>query len=75
MGRTEQEFLTTLETYVSITIDRLADGRTDASEELDVLLKMVRQRRAELEGCAAWLIKQDKEKDNGWSDRVYESMA
>ena len=55
MARTEKDFLNTLETYVKITQDRLRDGRIiDAHDELQIIEKMISQRKDEVNGTAAW---------------------
>lgn len=53
--RHERDFLETLQTYVKVTQARLKDGRIiDAHEELQVIEKMISQRKEEVNGTAAW---------------------
>lgn len=51
----ERDFLETLQTYVKVTQARLRDGRIiDAHEELQIIEKMISQRKEEVNGTAAW---------------------
>lgn len=53
--RHERDFLETLQTYVKVTQARLMDGRIiDAHEELQIIEKMISQRKEEVNGTAAW---------------------
>ena len=53
--RHERDFLETLQTYIKVTQARLRDGRIiDANEELQIIEKMISQRKEEVNGTAAW---------------------
>lgn len=59
--RHERDFLETLQTYVKVTQARLRDGRIiDANEELQIIEKMISQRKDEVNGTAAWEIIREK---------------
>ena len=59
--RHERDFLETLQTYVKVTQSRLRDGRIiDANEELQIIEKMISQRKEEVNGTAAWEIIREK---------------
>lgn len=53
--KTEKEFLNTLETTLSVIRRQIREGRSqDIDGDLEIISRMTRQRRIEIEGKAPW---------------------
>lgn len=53
--KTEKEFLNTLETTLSVIRRQIREGRSqDIDGDLEIISRMTRQRRIEIDGKAPW---------------------
>ena len=53
--KTEKEFLNTLETTLNVIRRQIREGRSqDIDDDLEIIIRMTRQRRIEIEGKAPW---------------------
>lgn len=53
--KTEKEFLNTLETTLNVIRRQIREGRSqDIDDDLEIISRMTRQRRIEIDGKAPW---------------------
>ena len=70
--KTEKEFLNTLDTTLNVIRRQIREGRSqDIDDDLEIISRMTRQRRIEIDGKAPWENDRGSGKDRTETDEHF----